>query len=89
VRGEHGSSATRRAKDALRRPRHKHQVVSSELSGGEQQRVASARAIVGNASIILAGEPTAALDSKNGHAITGSAGEDRCGSDARRIGRDT
>jgi putative ABC transport system ATP-binding protein len=41
----------------------------AELSGGEQQRVAIARAIVGRASAILADEPTAALDSENGHAI--------------------
>jgi putative ABC transport system ATP-binding protein len=71
VRGDRGSDALVRAQRALQQVGLAHRMRSNpgNLSGGEKQRVAVARAIASQPSLILADEPTAALDSENGQQV--------------------
>ena len=69
LRGEAGRAEARKLLGRVGLEKRMHHL-PEDLSGGEKQRVAVARALAGNPPIILADEPTGMLDSKTGRLIS-------------------
>lgn len=71
LKGIRGPEARKRSRDLLSQVglADKCDTFPSDLSGGQKQRIAIARALAGDPGIILADEPTAALDSQTGRTV--------------------
>ena len=71
LKGMSASAARKRAQELMDQVglAEKYDAFPSDLSGGQKQRIAIARALAGDPGIILADEPTAALDSHTGRTV--------------------
>lgn len=71
IHGESNKTATGRSRDLLEKLGLGHRISHrpSEMSGGEQQRVAVARALVNNPTVVFADEPSGNLDSESARSL--------------------